>query len=129
MEFLLTKNNRPNLISLIGKLDDQQLYEVTIKEHGVKRSHAQNKRYWELLGEIGKYLGYNSDEMHQLMSYKFLSEATEIMDTKITVIPSTTSLGVKEFKDYMERIENFAAGFGFVFNSKILHDFQDFQDG
>jgi hypothetical protein len=142
MQFLLTKNNKEKLISLIGNLDAQQIFDVTIIEHGGKRSSAQNKRYWDLLSELGNHLGYNSEEMHKLMSYKFLSETAEIMGDKITVIPSTTSLGIKDFKNYMDRIENFASSFGVVYSNKtgltsvkyknIKHnprDFQDFQDG
>ena len=132
MQYLLTKHNKNNLISLIGNLDDQQIFDVTIIEHGNKRSHAQNKRYWDLLTGLGNHLGYNSEEMHKLMSYKFLSETAEIMDNKITVIPSTTSLGIKDFKNYMNRIENFAATFGFVLSNKNIprkfNDFQDFED-
>jgi hypothetical protein len=115
MQLMLKKENRQELMSLIGSLYDDgsnKTYNVTIKESN-KRSIAQNKRYWEILTGLGKYLGYSSEEMHALVAYKYLSHTTKIMDEEITVVPSTTKLNVKEFTDYMHNVESFANTLGY----------------
>jgi len=102
-------------ISALGKLDPNQDWKITIEEWDYKRSIDQNKRYWELLTEIGKHLGYNPNEMHALMAYKYLAYKDSILNEEVTVIPSTTSLTIKEFGNYMNNVENFASSLGFNF--------------
>jgi len=104
-------------ISALGKLDPNQDWKITIEEWDYKRSIDQNKRYWELLTEIGKHLGYNPNEMHALMAYKYLSYKSIVMDNEVVVVPSTTSLSVKEFGGYMNNVENFASSLGFDFGN------------
>ena len=118
-EFKLNKISRQSLISLIGKmgLDNNEEYYVNIKEKS-HRSNAQNKLYWDLITEIGSYLGYTSEEMHGLLAYKYLSHKIEVMDEEVTVVPSTSRLTVKEFNDYIKQVTSFAEGLGF----KWLHD-------
>ena len=113
-EFKLNKSSRQSLISLIGSmsLDNNKEYYVNIKEKS-NRSTAQNKLYWDLITEIGNYLGYTSEEMHGLLAYKYLSHKIEVMDEEVTVVPSTSRLTVKEFNDYIKQITNFADGLGF----------------
>jgi len=121
------------VISQLGRLDPTKDWKVTIEEDDYIRSNDQNKLYWDLLSDIGKHLGYNSNEMHQLMAYKFLSYQNSIMDMEVTAIPSTTKLTVKEFSKYINNIQGFAASLGFVGTSHVVDnkytDFQDFQDG
>tara|TARA_R110002110_G_scaffold41627_2_gene131866 strand:+ start:1923 stop:2291 length:369 start_codon:yes stop_codon:yes gene_type:complete len=115
MQVTLKKDSRQSLISLIGKLYEDgsdKTYFVTIKEAN-KRSIAQNKRYWEILTGLGKYLGYSPEEMHSLVAYKYLSHTSEIMDEEITVVPSTTKLNIKEFTEYMGNVEAFAHKLGY----------------
>ena len=102
-------------ISALGKLDPNQDWKITIEEWDYKRSIDQNKRYWEMLGQLGYHLGYTADEMHQLLTYKYLSYKSIVMDNEVVVVPSTTSLSVKEFGDYMNNVENFASSLGFNF--------------
>jgi len=102
-------------ISAIGRLDQAKDWKITIEEWDYKRSIDQNRRYWELLTEIGNNLGYKPDEMHALMAYKYLSYKDEVLNEEITVIPSTTSLTIKEFNTYMSNVENFGTTVGVKF--------------
>ena len=113
-EFKLNKSSRQSLISLIGSisLDNDKEYYINIKEKS-NRSTAQNKLYWDLITEIGNYLGYTSEEMHGLLAYKYLSHKIEVMDEEVTVVPSTSRLTVKEFNGYIKQITSFADGLGF----------------
>ena len=99
----------------IGELDLSNAWEVEVKPFQFNRSVQQNKRYWKLIEELGSYLGYDVGEMHELMKYKFLSYKQEMLGDEMTVIPSTSKLTIKEFVDYLSKVEVFASGLGFTF--------------
>ena len=111
----LTLKSRPEVISELLKLNPDKDWRVEISPWTSMRSHEQNKRYWELLGHMGDHLGYTADEMHQMLAYKYLSYKNSVMDEEITVVPSTTSLTIKEFSEYMNNVENFAYSLGVKF--------------
>lgn len=98
---------------LFGKLDDTKFYDISIREHKDSRSIQQNKRYWALITEMSSYLGYTTDEMHQMMAYKYLSYKNDLMGEEVVVVPSTTKLKIKEFNEYYDKVEQFAYGLGF----------------
>lgn len=98
---------------LFGKLDDTKFYDISIREHKDSRSIQQNKRYWALITELSSYLGYTTDEMHQMMAYKYLSYKNDLMGEEVVVVPSTTKLKIKEFNEYYDKVEQFAYGLGF----------------
>ena len=98
----------------IGELDLTKAWEVEVKHFQFNRSVEQNKRYWKLIGELGSFLGYDEDEMHELMKYKFLSYKQEMLGDEMVVIPSTSKLTIKEFVEYLEKVERFAVELGFT---------------
>lgn len=99
--------------SLFGSLDPTKFYDVSIKEHKSSRSIQQNKRYWALITELGSFLGYNTEEMHQMMAYKYLSYKNELMGEEVVVVPSTSKLKIKEFAEYYDKVAQFAYTLGF----------------
>ena len=100
----------------IGELDLSQAWEVEVKPFAFNRSTQQNRRYWKLIQELGSYLGYDEGEMHELMKYKFLSYKQEMLGDEMVVIPSTSKLNIKEFVDYLSKVERFASTLGFNLN-------------
>ena len=100
----------------IGELDLSQAWEVEVKPFAFNRSVQQNRRYWKLIQELGSYLGYDEGEMHELMKYKFLSYKQEMLGDEMVVIPSTSKLNIKEFVDYLSKVERFASTLGFNLN-------------
>ena len=98
---------------LFGSLDPTKFYDVSIKEHKDSRSIQQNKRYWALITEMSSYLGHTTDEVHDLMRYKFLSYKELVGNEEITRVPSTTGLKIKAFNEYYDQVEQFAYGLGF----------------
>ena len=100
----------------IGELDLSQAWEVEVKPFAFNRSVQQNRRYWKLIQELGSYLGYDEGEMHELMKYKFLSYKQEMLGDEMVVIPSTSKLNIKEFVDYLSKVERFASSLGFNLN-------------
>ena len=102
-----------NVRQQIGELDLTKAWEIEVKPFAFNRSSAQNKKYWKLTSELGNFLGYNPEEMHELLKYKFLSYKTEMLGEEIPVIPSTSKLTIKEFVEYLSKVERFAVELGF----------------
>ena len=103
-----------NLRRLVGELDLSKAWDVEIKPFAFNRSTQQNKRYWALIKELGSFLGYDEREMHELLKYKFLSYKQEMLGDEMVVIPSTSKLTIKEFVEYLEKVERFAVSLGFT---------------
>ena len=102
----------------IGELDLTKAWEVEVKPFAFNRSTQQNKKYWKLIGELGSFLGYDEQEMHELLKYKFLSYKQEMLGDEMVVIPSTSKLNIKEFVDYLAKVERFAVSLGFKLDLK-----------
>lgn len=115
-EFVLTPTNRQQLIDKILSLDVTRLWNVTVVERKKKRSSEQNKRYWKLLTEFGKHLGYTPDEMHDICRFKFLRNAIEIEGERLPLLATTTKLTSAEMVEYQDMIERWGHGMGFVFD-------------
>lgn len=111
INYTINASNRENFFEQVKKLDTTVLWQAKVVERKSKRSIDQNSRYWKLITELGAYFGYESDEMHQLMGYKFL----RYEKNKREFITSTTKLTTKEMADYQDKIERFAAQQGFIF--------------
>lgn len=103
---------------LIAKLQDLLEFhpdinwQILIKERHSDRSIEQNSRLWELYTSVGNYLGYSSDDVHDLMGYKFLLIEKNVGKNKITKVRSTTKLSIKEMAEYQEKIEAWASYLG-----------------
>lgn len=116
--FTLSSSNRQSLIDKINKLDcSSTLYTVNIYPRKNKRTLEQNSRYHKLVTELGKHLGYEHDEMHDLIRFKFLRNRVEIDGESLPLLKSTTKLTTKEMGELMEAIERWAAQLGFVWES------------
>ena len=99
----------------IGELDVSKQWEIEVKPFAFNRSTAQNKKYWALIKELGDFLGYDEGEMHELMKYKFLSYKQEMLGDEMVVVPSSSKLTIKEFVEYLSKVERFASTLGFQF--------------
>lgn len=118
INFKMNKNNRENLISKLRELDPTKLWEVIIRKPKSIRSLDQNELYWEMITQMSFYFGYEKQEMHSLMVYKFLTEFKEVINDTVPVIKSTTQLNTAEFNDYIEKIKQWACDYGFNFEEK-----------
>lgn len=111
--FNISRSNLPVLVAKLNDLVEQEgNWQVLIKERNSDRSLEQNARLWELYTSVGNYLGYTSQEVHELMGYKFLLIEKNIGREKITRIQSTTKLNVKDMQAYQEKIEAWASNLG-----------------
>jgi len=123
MNFTLNKNNLDGLIGKLKELDQDKLWSVTVKPYKSTRSLDQNEYYWKLVTELADYFGLKSkDEMHEVLLYKLLSEEKQIKNLKVMTIGSTTKLNVKQFNEYLEKVKEFARGYGFKLGEEEIKD-------
>jgi len=117
INYTLDRNNMDGLIAKLQQLDKESLWSVTVKPYKSTRSLNQNDFYWKLVAELADYFGLKSrDEMHEVLLYKLLSEEKQIKNLKVITIGSTSKLNVKQFNEYLEKVKNFARGYGFKLN-------------
>lgn len=116
IDFHLTASNKLNLIEKINRLDPTINWTVTIRQKKTKRSLEQNSRYWKLITDFGKYLGYTADELHDLCRFKFLRSKIEIEGEPLPLLKSSTKLTTAEMAEFQENIERWGASMGFIFD-------------
>jgi len=115
--FIIRPENRETVSNSIREylemLNIDKPQEIIVREYKKNRSANQNSLLWKWYGCISQELGYNKDEIHDLMRYKFLGmRAKEVAGQRIEYLPSTTKLKVGEMAEYMEAISRFAAELG-----------------
>ena len=86
---------------------EQQVVEVVIRKYKSKRSNEQNSYYWGVVLDIlSKHTGYESDEMHEILKFKFLRKR---INNEVEYVQSTTKLNTAEMEEYLEKIRRWAA--------------------
>ena len=74
-----------------------------------QRSNPQNAYYWGVvLPMIADELGYDIDEIHDLMKLKFNKQVRQGTRGEMALPGSTTKLTTTEFEEYLERIRVWA---------------------
>ena len=100
-------DRRSSVDEYIGTLIGQRV-EVIIRKPKTSRSTLQNSYYFGVVVEIlAKELGYDKDEIHEILKYKFLQSNAMGMP----YIKSTTKLSTGEFEEYLSKIKQWAAEF------------------
>ena len=115
IKFIIYGNNKAAFIKKVNELNPNVRYSATIVEYKSKRSDEQNSRYWELLTEFGKHIGYTKDEMHDICRFKFLRNSIDIEGEKLPLLKTTTKLTTVEMVDYQDAIERWAESIGYYF--------------
>jgi len=85
-------------------------YEIVVREHKSKRNSQQNKLYWALVNEIADLTGKPAEGWHWWFKCSFVGFEEVEVNGEITKLPhSTTRLDVKEFSDYVTKVQVWAA--------------------
>jgi len=129
--------NRVKALCKVAVVSDK-IHEVVIREYKVDRTLSQNSLYWKWMGIAGDDFGYTPDEMHDECRLKFLAKIFEanperhpaLIETlnNLRIVArqdrqlginlhrqyilgavSTTDASVKEFTEYLNRIDQHAA--------------------
>lgn len=123
MNFTLDRNNLDSLVTKLKQLDKNQMWTIKVSPYKSTRSLDQNEYYWRLVTELADYFGLKSkNEMHEVLLYKLLSEKKQIKNLKVMTIGSTTKLNVKQFNEYLEKVKEFARGYGFKLGEEEIKD-------
>ncbi len=112
---LRTDTNKAHCLEHIRNL--QGVWEVEVREYRKKRTNNANSRYWvAVVTPIARHTGYEPEEMHEILKYKFLGmETVEIGGKEIQKLRSTRKLTTQQFADYMLQCEAWGAGLGVNF--------------
>jgi len=84
---------------------------VTVSEFRPQRSDKQRRYYWAVIVKtLADELGYTSDELHEVLKWKFLRlEAEPEHKRPFETVRSTTDLNTAEEEDFHDRIRMWAA--------------------
>ena len=116
-KFILVSNEViTNCLDYIAALQLKPVMTVEIKKFVKQRTLDQNAYYWRLLTELGMYLGYSKDEMHDICRHKFLGYDEKMIKGEIyRTLKHTPNLETPEMAIYTQQIEAWAvADLGFV---------------
>lgn len=103
------------MADVIRALGPQEPWEVEVRPYKVKRTGAQNKLLWAIYTEIAAETGHTPEEIHEAMKAKFLPRrVVTVGNEELVVLGSSAKLDVKEFSDFVEQVQMFAAELGIV---------------
>jgi len=97
-------------LAQITKLEGKRI-EQMLRVEKSQRSLNQNSYYWGVVLDIlSKHTGYEIDELHEILKYKFLQVATSSEGKEpYQYVKSTTKLNTAEMEEYLDRIKRWAA--------------------
>jgi hypothetical protein len=109
---LRDENLRQRVIELIGALNLDKLWQITIEPYRKKRSLSQNALMWVWLEEVVKHVhettGQDKDDIHEFFKAKFLPARQVEMAGDTIEYRTTTKLTTAEMSAYMNAIEAWA---------------------
>lgn len=86
---------------------------VSVVRQQAARTLPQNRLYWVWCAEVGDYVGEPAKTIHEYFKQMFLpTREVELLEGQRLVMPPTTrTLTVEEFSEYMRQIQTWAAQF------------------
>jgi len=100
----LILNNERSFKDKLIEFEDKEV-EIRIKVRTNNRSKEQNSLYWKWINILSNETGFQVEEMHELVKYKFLQRNIVNNDgVEEVILKSTTTLTVSEFNKFMNDI-------------------------
>ena len=100
----LTLNNERSFKDKLIEFEGKEV-EIRIKVRSNNRSKEQNSLYWKWINILSNETGFQVEEMHELVKYKFLQRNIVNNDgVEEVILKSTTTLTVTEFNKFMNDI-------------------------
>lgn len=111
--FLIDDNRKKTAIEHINKLPSGDKWEVVIRERKKKRSLSQNNLLHMWIPYLAEYFGYTDEQMKEELKYAFIGEeAWTNRKGQVRSRPiSTTTLSVKEFAEFLNKVDLLARKF------------------
>lgn len=106
---VVDERGRKAALEYIQKLSLNKKYSIEIKVQREQRSLPQNKLYWLYLACLQDETGEHKDNLHEYFKSKFLGvDERECFGTRFYLPNTTTKLDTLQFKNYLDRIQEFA---------------------
>lgn len=94
---------------IVGLAPDRP-WRLEVVQHRAKRSPEQNKLLWAIYTRMAEGTGHTAEEIHEAMKVKFLPpQFIQIGDESVKVPASSSRLDTKQFSDFVEQVQMFAA--------------------
>jgi len=101
-----TPVKRDRALQWLAKIPVDEVMELSLKPYKPTRSHAQNRRYWLVIGKIAEHTGHDKDELHEAFKVRFLGvREIEVAGEQMKAPQSSARLKVKQFAEYAEQVE------------------------
>lgn len=112
----LVIHNRKAFDSAVESIRPGTQVEIAVTRLYATRSIKQNRWYWGVCVELlSEHTGYGPEEMHDILKAKFLPKHLAVTNGNGHIVDSfviggsTRELNTVEFKQYTERIQQWAA--------------------
>tara|TARA_R110002020_G_scaffold7213_6_gene30564 strand:+ start:1881 stop:2264 length:384 start_codon:yes stop_codon:yes gene_type:complete len=100
----LILNNERSFKDKLIEFESKEV-EIRIKVRSNNRSKEQNSLYWKWINILSNETGFQVEEMHELVKYKFLQRNVVNNDgVEEVILKSTTTLTVSEFNKFMNDV-------------------------
>jgi hypothetical protein len=87
-----------------------EIVTVSIEKKRENRSMNLNSYYWGVVVRLlSDYTGFDKDEMHEALKYKFLYAKKKVGDDWVEYTKSTTKLTNTEMVEFIESVKRWAA--------------------
>ena len=102
--------NRKDFENGVKRFEGKEV-DIVVQKKRMVRSIQQNRLWWLYVTIIAESLGYEKDEMHDVLKFKFLKRERVIEKTGeiIPYLESTTRLSRSEFSEVVESVIRWAA--------------------
>lgn len=97
-------DNEAKFLNEVKKLHEGARVVISINEAEDVRSNQQNRLWWKWMTIIGQELGNNSQEINDILKYKFLLREETIEGERHQYIKSTSTLTKKEFSELVNNV-------------------------
>jgi hypothetical protein len=102
---------RQRVLDVIGKLNLDKLWQVTIEPYRKKRSLSQNALMWKWIDEVVKHVyettGQDKDDIHLIFKQKFANVKCVGLGGDEYLVRSTRKMTTAEMSTYMDAIYAF----------------------
>ena len=100
------RNERDLFVEALKHFDNKLIW-LSLKKPFNQRTLQQNKYYWAVpIALISEALGYEKDEVHEILKWKFLLIPGEY--GKPDRVRSTRDLSTEEWETYMDEVRRWA---------------------
>lgn len=117
--------SRTVAVNQVASLDTRELWVVTIEKRNGRRTDAQNRRMWAIIGEIASQfepvgIHITKEDLQSFFVDKFLTpREVRMPDGRVSLERATTSdLDPGAFADFVTQIEVWASERGVTFDNE-----------